>query len=444
MQVKFIFFLYYIVEKHFFITYFLIYITSCQQPKYKKHFKAFIALLALGLTITVYFSLSAHGSNGTVQRVPMDSLILNSVINGHFEDKLKLRGSVTPKTSIYLDIVAGGRVEEKLVEQGQYVIKGQPLLRLSNVTLQLDVMSREAQVTEQLNFLRNTQMAMTTNRLNLQRDLLEIDLKIGHLNRRIKQTKPLVSRGALAMDNLQTLELDLTYYQQRKKLTEQRQKQEEEIRHVQVIQLEESAEMLQKNLVFARDNLDNLLVRATAEGYLSELNVELGESKSRGARLGQIDIPNQFKLVASVDEYYLNHVTLNMPAFIAVNGKKVEVNVDKIDSRVRQAQFHIEFNMPKDLINIKRGQSLDVDLMLSKGVEDSLLVKRGAFVNSTGGNWVFVLNKDGTKAERRSIKLGKKNQNFYQVIQGLNIGERVITSNYSAFDKADTIQITGY
>lgn len=381
--------------------------------------------------------------NQKTQRVAVNSFTTAAVVQGHFEDKLKLRGNVSPQTSIYLDAVMGGRVEEKLVEQGQFVEKGQPLLRLSNVSLQLDVMSREAQVTEQLNFLRNTQMTMTTNRLNLRRDLLEIDLNIAHLNRQIKQSKKLVSQGVLAKDKLQALQLDLDYYQERKTLTKQRQQQEEEIRQVQVQQLEESAQMLQKNLQFARNNLDNLTVKAPTSGYLSELNVELGESKSKGARLGQVDIPNRFKLVANIDEYYLNDITLDMKAIVSINGEDTEVSVTKIDSRVNNAQFRIEFDLPNEIANIKRGQNLDLDLLLSQGVEDSVLVKRGSFITSTGGQWVFVLDEDGTTATRRAITLGKKNKNYYQVVDGLQPGEKIITSNYAAFDKADIIEITG-
>jgi HlyD family secretion protein len=248
----------------------------------------------------------------------------------------------------------------------------------------------------------------------------------------------------LAKDKLQGIELDLIYYQQRQALTSQRQQQEEDIRQVQVKQLEESAEMLQKNLLFARNNLNNLLIKAPVSGYLSELNVELGESKSQGVRLGQIDIPNKFKLMVNVDEYYLNQIALAMNAQLFINGETVDIKVTKIDSRVRQAQFRIEFTLPTNIDHIKRGQSLELDLMLSKGIKNSLLVKRGAFVNSTGGNWAFVLNDDGTSAERSLIKLGKKNQNYLQILEGLTAGERVITSNYNAFNQADIIKITGH
>ncbi len=413
-----------------------------KQHKSKKLFKALGILLLTGTLVTTVFAITTN-NNAKSQYVSASSLTSAVVVSGHFADNLKLRGIVSPQTTVYLDAIAGGRVEEKLVEQGQYVEKGQPLIRLSNVSLQLDVMSREAQVTEQLNFLRNTQMTMTTNRLNLRRDLLEIDLKIGHLNRKIKQTLPLVEQGVLAKDTLQSLELDLQYFKQRKALTTQRQQEENKIRQVQVMQLEESAKMLRENLLFARNNLQNLLIKAPVSGYLSELNAELGASKSRGARLGQVDIPKRFKLLANIDEYYLNQVTIGMLAQITFNGELINLHLTKIDSRVKQSQFRIELSLPNELANIKTGQSLELDLMLSQGMENSLLLKRGSFINNTGGNWAFVLNNNNTNAERRFIKLGKKNQDYYQVLSGLSAGESVITSNYSAFDKADNIQITG-
>ena len=403
----------------------------------------FIAITGCIIAISLYQVLAIADTKGQTQRVTLSSLNISNVSKGSFENKLKLRAAVLPQTSVYLDAIAGGRVEEKLVEQGQYVMKGQPLVRLSNVSLQLDVMSREAQVTEQLNFLRNTQMLMTTNRLNLRRDLLEVDLKIAHLTRQIANSQTLVKKGLLATDKLDAYKLDLAYYEQRKVLTEQRQTQEEKIREIQVQQLEESADMLQKNLTFARDNLNNLLVKAPVSGYLSELDVELGESKSRGSRLGQVDMPNSFKLVANIDEYYLNQVRLGMDAIVFMNDTDVHTKISKIDSQVRQAQFQVELALPKDINNIKRGQNLDVDLFLSQPIANSLLIKRGAFINDTGGNWAFVLNEDKTLATRRNIKLGKKNASFYQVIEGLSFDETVIISNYNAFDKADTLQITG-
>ena len=405
--------------------------------KYLKKFT--FAALTLGVAAAAY-GFTQSSDTGRSQNIERSGLTVSTVKQGAFKDALSLRGQVVPKTSIYLDTIAGGQVEERLVEQGEYVEKGQPLVRLSNTNLQLDVMSREAQVTEQLNFLRNTQMNMETSRLNLRRDLLEIELKITHLTRRLKQTKPLVKSGVLAQDQLAELEEDLNYYQARKELTLERQQQENSIREVQVAQLSGSAKMLEKNLQFARRNLDNLLIKAPVSGYLSELDVEIGESKNSGARLGQIDIPNEYKLVVRMDEFYLNQVQRDMAVMIELESGTVNAKVSKIDSRVQQSQFQVEVDLPSNTKSIKRGQSIDIELMLGDDNNNALLLKRGAFFTNSGGNWVYVIEQGGDKAVRRDIRLGKKNQHYFEVLEGLNAGDKVITSSYSNFDKAQQLQ----
>ncbi|CAM3771243.1 efflux RND transporter periplasmic adaptor subunit [Pseudoalteromonas sp. CO348] len=405
----------------------------------QKHLKKAVAGGVLLSIAAAALAFNNTASSGRSQNLALSSLTVSTVSKGAFVDALSLRGQVVPKTTIYLDTIAGGQVEERLVEQGEFVEAGQPLVRLSNTSLQLDVMSREAQVTEQLNFLRNTQMTMETSRLNLRRDLLEIDLQISHLERRYKQSKPLVEKGVLATDRLSEIEDDLQYYKARKELTLERQTQENSIRKVQVEQLEDSAEMLQKNLQFARKNLENLLIKAPVSGYLSELDVEIGESKSKGARLGQIDIPNEYKLVVRLDEFYLNQVQPDMAVNVMLDSGLVSAKVSKIDSRVTQSQFQVEVALPSGQSDIKRGQSIDVELMLGGNKENALLLKRGAFFTSSGGNWVYVLASDGKTAERRDIRLGKKNQDYYEVLDGLSQGEQVITSSYSNFDKAQQL-----
>ncbi|MDQ2044070.1 efflux RND transporter periplasmic adaptor subunit [Pseudoalteromonas fuliginea] len=406
----------------------------------QKYLKKFIfATMALGVAAAAY-GFTQTSDTGRSQHVERSSLTVSTVKQGAFKDALSLRGQVVPKTSIYLDTIAGGQVEERLVEQGEFVEAGQPLVRLSNTNLQLDVMGREAQVTEQLNFLRNTQMTMETSRLNLRRDLLEIELKITHLTRRLKQTKPLVKSGVLAQDKLAELEEDLSYYHARKELTLERQKQEKSIREVQVAQLSDSAKMLEKNLQFARRNLDNLLVKAPVSGYLSELDVEIGESKSSGARLGQIDIPNEYKLVVRLDEFYLNQVQRDMAVMIELDDDVITAKVSKIDSRVQQSQFQIEVDLPSNIKSIKRGQSIDLELMLGNNKNNALLLNRGAFFTNSGGNWVYVIEQGSDKALRRDIRLGKKNQHYFEVLEGLKAGDQVITSSYSNFEKAQQLQ----
>ena len=376
--------------------------------------------LLIFCVVAAAYSVSQASTGGRSHNVALNSVTISPVIQGAFVDALSLRGQVLPKTTIYLDTTTGGQVEQRLVEQGEFVEKGQPLVRLSNTNLQLDVMGREAQVTEQLNFLRNTQMNMATSRLNLRRDLLEIELQISHLQRRSKQSSMLVNKGLLAKDSLAEIGDNLSYYQARKALNIERQEQENSIRKVQVKQLEESALMLEKNLLFARNNLDNLLFKAPVSGYLSELNVEIGESKERGARLGQIDIPNEYKLVILLDEFYLNQVHRDLVVKVELETGPIMAKVSKIDSRVNQSQFQIEVDLPTNVSNIKRGQSIDIKLMLGGNKEQALLLKRGAFFASSGGNWAYVLTAEGNKAIRRNINLGKKNKDYFEIVSGLS------------------------
>ena len=413
-------------------------IISSPLRKYLK--QSIYGVLFFAISIAAY-SFSQSSGEGRSHNLAINTLTISTVTQGIFVDALSLRGQVVPKTTIYLDTTAGGRVEQRLVEQGEFVKKGQPLVLLSNTNLQLDVMGREAQVTEQLNFLRNTQMNMATSRLDLRRDLLEVELQISHLKRRSKQSSTLVNQGLLAKDQLAIINDDLSYYEARKVLTIERQNQENSIRKVQVLQLEESAIMLEKNLQFARNNLDNLLIKAPVSGYLSEFTVEIGESKKRGARLGQIDIPNEYKLVIRLDEFYLNQVQRDLVVMVELETGNIMAKVSKIDSRVNQSQFQIEVDLPSDVGKIKRGQNINVELMLGGDKEQALLLKRGAFFGNSGGNWAYVLNEEGSKAVRRTISLGKKNQQYFEVLSGLALGEKVVTSSYGNFDKAQQLHL---
>lgn len=411
------------------------------QPNWQQQLRKFALPLVAVVAALALYNVSQASPSGQSQHVNKAGLEISPVRQGMFQLTLPVRGQVVPKTTIYLDSIAGGQIEQRLAEQGDYVEKGQPLLRLSNTSLQLEVMSREAQVTEQLNFLRNTQMTMETNRLNLRRDLLDTELQISHLTRKLKQTELLLAKKLVASDTLTQLKQDLQYFIDRRQLTLEQQAQENSIREQQLSQLKDSANMLQTNLQLARSNLDNLLVRAPVSGYLSEFNAEVGESKERGARLGQIDLPDEFKLVMQLDEFYLNQVSREMPVRIRLEQQSIEARISKIDSRVNQAQFQVEVALPKDITGIRRGQSLDAELVLSGEQRQTLLLKRGAFIGSSGGNWVYVLDPASQQAVRRDIRLGQRNQHDVEVLDGLAAGEQVITSAYNNFDKATNLNL---
>ncbi|MEN8618005.1 efflux RND transporter periplasmic adaptor subunit [Shewanella baltica] len=413
-------------------------ITHRGMPKTKKLLLSTVLTLAIA---SAAYAFTTSKSDLAQQSVSLQALTISEVKAGVFEDSLRLRGSIMPKTTIYLDAISGGRVETKFVEQGEFVTEGQLLVALSNSSLQLDVISREAQITEQLNFLRNTQMTMETNKLNLKRDLLELEHQIHQLKRKLKQANTLSQHDLIPKDELLNLKDDLSYSQNRRDLTLERQQAENLIRQAQITQLEDSAKMLEANLGFARKNLDNLLVHAPVSGYLSDLNVAIGESKSQGARLGQIDLPGEYKLAVEVDEYYLNQVDLGMPVDVHLNGEVIRSAISKIDSRVNASRFIVEVDLPGNREGIKRGQSLDLDLVLGSPERDTLLLNKGAFINATGGHWVFVVSEDGSKAYRQPIKLGKKNNSVYQVLEGLQPMDQVITSGYANFDNAEELLI---
>jgi HlyD family secretion protein len=411
------------------------------RPAWQQQLRKLALPVAAVVGSLALYSISQASPSGQSQHVNKAGLEISTVRQGLFQLTLPVRGQVVPKTTIYLDSIAGGQIEQRLAEQGDYVEKGQPLLKLSNTSLQLEVMSREAQVTEQLNFLRNTQMTMETNRLNLRRDLLDTELQINHLKRKLQQTELLLAKKLVPSDTVAQLKQDLQYFIDRRQLTLEQQAQENSIREQQLSQLKDSATMLQTNLQLARSNLDNLLVRAPVSGYLSELNAEVGESKERGARLGQIDLPDEFKLVIQLDEFYLNQVSRDMKVRVQLDQQPIEARISKIDSRVNQAQFQVEVALPTDAKGIRRGQSLDAELMLSSEQRQTLLLKRGAFISSSGGNWVYVLDPSSQQAVRREIRLGQRNQDVVEILDGLVVGDQVITSAYANFDKATNLNL---
>ncbi|CAM3696463.1 efflux RND transporter periplasmic adaptor subunit [Rheinheimera salexigens] len=397
--------------------------------------------IAIVVVITaVWFGITWQSNATTSVLLPISSVSTAVVKLQVLQESIALRANVLPQKTVFLDVIEGGRVEEKLAEQGQFVTKGQPLVRLSNTALQLDLISREAQVTEQMNFLRNTQMTIETNRLNLKRDVLDIEHQIRTLKRNLSQTEPLVKSGVLAKESLLNMQQDLSYQLQRLELTQQQQQQEEAIRQQQLSQLSESVQMLTKNLEFARLNVTNLLVRAPISGYLSEFNVEAGESKAPGSRMGQIDIPDRYKLVASVDEFYLNRVNLAMQATALLNQQEISLTLNRIDSRVINNQFQLEFNLP-EVAEIKRGQSVNITLLLEQQQQTALVLPQGAYLADSAAKYVYVLNSKTAIAHKQAVTLGRQSANQIEIISGLNVGDQVITSGYRDFAQADTIQL---
>ncbi len=364
------------------------------------------------------------------------------VSTGVYEDFIPLRAAVEPQRTVYLDAVEGGRVERVLVEEGAFVEEGQPLIDLSNTSLQLDVMAREAEISEQLNNLRNTQLAIEQNRLKLKGDLIEIDYQITRLSRLVARYEELQGSQFISKNEYEDSSDELQYYKDRREVTRESQAQDEKIRVVQIRQLNDSVEKLEKNLTLARANLDNLLIRAPRSGHLTSLNAEIGESKGRGERLGQIDDVDRFKATAMVNEFYLNRVRVGQEAQLKVNNRDYRLEVSKIYPEVQASQFEVDFQFIGDAPpDIRRGQTLQMRLVLGDTTDRALLLTNGPFFNDTGGAWVFVLGPDGKIATRRTVQLGRRNPSMIEVESGLLPGDEVIISSYANFIEVDRLFI---
>ena len=364
------------------------------------------------------------------------------VSTGIYEDFIPLRAAVEPERTVYLDAIEGGRVDDVFVEEGSFVEEGQPLFGLSNTSLQLDVISREAEVSEQLNNLRNTQLAIEQNRLKLKSDLIEIDYEITRLSRLVARYEALQGNQFISKNEYEDSHDELQYYKKRREVTRESQAQDEKIRIVQIKQLNNSVEQLEKNLNLARSNLDNLLIRAPRSGQLTSMNAEIGESKDRGERLGQIDDVDRFKATALVNEFYLNRVRVGQEAQLAVNGRDYRLEVSKIYPEVLASQFEVDFRFIGDAPpDIRRGQTLQMRLVLGDTTDRALLLTNGPFFNDTGGAWVFVLDPDGKVATRRKVQLGRRNPSTIEVEAGLVPGDEVIISSYANFIEVDRLFI---
>ena len=369
-------------------------------------------------------------------------IVISPVTRGLYEDFIPIRGQVTPRRTVYLDAVEGGRVEERLVEDGALVEAGQLLVVLSNTSLQLSVTQNEAVVTEQLNNMRTIELQLEQNRLEHKRNLVEIDYQITRLTRQEARLADLDDAGVAARSQLEDVRDELAYYESRRSVTIESQETDARLQETQLEFLRTTGAQLERNLALSRRNLDALNVRAPVAGKLSGMDLEIGQSIERGGRLGQIDDPERFKLRASIDEFYLGRVSLGQQARLEGTGDGHELVVSKIYPQVTNGQFEVDLQFTgAQPEQIRRGQTLTAKLTLGDESE-ALLIPNGAFYQDTGGNWMFVVNAAGTEAVRRPVRLGRRNARTIEVLDGLEEGERVVTSPYSAFREMDRLRLT--
>ena len=394
------------------------------------------------IVLIVAYTLFATGSGRTV-KVESGTVTLAPVARGAFEDFVPIRGRVTPLKTVYLDAMEGGRVEKVYVEDGADVKAGDVIVDLSNTSLQLEVLQRETEVAQQTNNMRSLELQLEKSRLDNSRDLVEADYQIVRLSRNLERRRKLFSTGNSSESDLQSVEDEFNYQKRKHDVLMESQRNTIKLQENQLTQIKETVGRLQQNLGLARVNLEGLKVRAPVEGRLTAFNPEVGQSLTKGERLGQVDDPTHRKIAADVDEFYLSRVAVGQTAGISFAGKDFNLKVAKTYPQVRDGNFVVDLvfigNEPADM---RRGQTLQLKLTLGDPT-DALLIPDGAFFQDTGGSWLFVMAPDGKSAVRRNVRLGRRNSRFIEVLDGLLAGEQVIVSPYSTFLDKDRLQITG-
>jgi HlyD family secretion protein len=400
-----------------------------------------LGFVALGVLVIVFaWWLTDTLLGGRSLSVDSQRVMISDVTVGTFEDFIPLRGRLMPRSTVYLDAIEGGRVEQVLVEDGAVVEAGEPIALLSNSNLQLVVLGREAEVTEQLNFMRTIELQLEQNRLSHKRNLVEIDYQIIRLTRSIERRRGLASENLVSQSTLDDLEDELKYFRDRREVTLESQATDARMQEQQLKQLQEAGKQLETSLEFARKNLDDLNIRAPIAGKLSGFNIEIGQSIERGGRLGQIDDPDGYKLRVRIDEFYLGRVDLQQFAIAEHNGNNYEIRIAKIYPQVRDGQFEVDMLFDEEPAGLRRGQTLQLRLTLGDN-SDALLIPNGSFYQETGGNWIFVVSADGSEAVRRPVRMGRRNTDFIEVLDGLEEGEKVITSPYTSYTGMDRLTL---
>lgn len=402
----------------------------------KKHIYIGFALLAfLALIYQVFFV--EHVSTYVVDA---DKLSIETVDQGIFHDYITITGAVEPIATIYLDAREGGRVEEKVIEEGEMLKKGDVILRLSNPDLSLSILNSEAQLAEKSNFLRNTMVIMEQEKLQIKRELLNLEFEIKRKKRAYEQNKSLYAEDLISREVFLVSEEDYHFAKRSYNLYLERQKQDSIYRTIQVKQMEDNLSNMTLNLKLVRQRQDNLHVMAPVDGQLTILDAEIGQSIPKGGRIGQIHILTSFKVLAQIDEHYIDKVRVGLDAILERQGHEFRLKIRKVLPDVREGKFAVEMIFDSEMPeNMRTGQTYYTRLQLGNPKE-SLLLPRGNFFQETGGQWIFVLSTDGKSASKRFIKIGRQNPKYYELLEGLEPGEKVIISGYDSFGDNEKLE----
>lgn len=384
---------------------------------------------------------AAVRSTKSTYRADRNVITIDEVVEGEFEDYLRLNGRVETGTIVQVSAMETGIVQEKLKEEGAMVEAGDILVVLHNPTLRQQILDSESQLAEKQNMLRDTEIAMEKDRLDIRQQLITARTELAKKRRAKEQQEALYNEQLTSREEYLQAKENYELAAESLKLLQDRLRQDSLYRSVQVAMMQESLHNMEENFKLVRERADNLNIRASHSGQLGTLNVELGQSVSSGQQVGQINILDNYKITVKIDEHYIDRIVPGLSGSVDRQGHSYEVSVKKVYPEVADRLFKADLTLVDSVPqNIRVGQTLYTTLLLDEPVR-AVMVPRGTFFQSTGGKWAYVLDPDGHSAVKRRIKIGRQNPKYYEVVEGLSPGERIITSSYNDFGDADRIEI---
>lgn len=409
-----------------------------EKKSFLRRYAWYVAAAAALAALLVWIVL---GTTANTMTIDATDITISDVTRGKFDDYVRLNGQVLPIQVVQISPEEGGIVREKVVEEGTRVRKGDVILRLSNSNLDLQILNAEAELAEKQNLLRNTQVAMQQDRLNNRTEQATLDTDCDRKRRAYEQNARLYKERLISKEVYLQSREDYKLARRKQSLISQRLKQDSLYRHVQMAQMEDNLDNMRKNVLLVRDRKNKLEVRSAIDGELGLLDVELGQNIAAGQNIGQINDLSDFKVQAQIDEHYIDRVRPGLSASFSRGGKTYLLRVRKVYPEVRNGTFRTDFVFVGERpAQMRSGQTFYVELALGKS-QQAMLIPRGTFFQTTGGNWIFVLDKSGRKAYRRNISIARQNPQYYEVTDGLEPGERVITSGYEAFKDNEVLVI---
>ncbi|MDO6491214.1 MULTISPECIES: efflux RND transporter periplasmic adaptor subunit [unclassified Cellulophaga] len=397
------------------------------------------AYIAIGLVVAFAAYKIIWSNSVATFRTEKDKLSIAEVTQGKFDDYITINGSAAPIATIYMDAYEGGRVTEKLIEEGAMVKKGDIILRLENSNLYEQILASESNLALKQNDLRSTKLTFDSRQVEGRKSLATTSYELTRLKRNYEQNQELYNDGLISKEAFLTAKENYELSLKQHDIVKIQTEQDDKMRNTSLAGLDTDLNRMQKTLSMVYERLDHLNVRAPADGQLGFLDAEIGQSINQGQRIGQINVLTDYKIEAEIDEHYIDRVKRDLNASFERNGKTYNLRLRKVYPEVRGGKFKVDLVFTSEKPeNIRAGQSFNVKLQLGAS-SDALLVSKGSFFQSTGGQWIFVVNPDGGEALKRNIRIGKQNSKYYEVLEGLQAGENVITSNYDSFGEAEKI-----